>query len=253
MKKRAGGETVKPWRNRTDVPPAAALGKRLEGWALYVKPTAEDYDNWPELPDGVEDRDADCWEPLIVVAELAGGRWPEMARAAAVALVADKHAGADSLGVLLLTDIRRIFDTGIGVGETASKHAAIKTPTLLQELARIEESPWRGIKRDGSSLDARGLAMRLKPYGITSHDIRWPDGSVSKGFARHEFEDAWTRYITVASATEIASATDGEAVTCTDADVADVADFRSKRERGVARAAVTHHTKKRYLLVALSK
>ena len=40
------------------------------------------------MPAGVEDRDADVWEALLAVADAAGGDWPERARAAAVALVA---------------------------------------------------------------------------------------------------------------------------------------------------------------------
>lgn len=34
----------------------------------------------PVMP--VEDRAADTWEPLVAVADLAGGAWPEAARAA---------------------------------------------------------------------------------------------------------------------------------------------------------------------------
>ena len=40
----------------------------------------------PGAPEGIEDRDADVWEPLLAVAELAGGHWPERARVAAVPL-----------------------------------------------------------------------------------------------------------------------------------------------------------------------
>ena len=45
------------------------------------------------MPDGIEDRDADVWEPLLAVADAAGGTWPSRARVAAVALVADSKAG----------------------------------------------------------------------------------------------------------------------------------------------------------------
>ena len=40
----------------------------------------------PEMPDGVVDRAADVWEPLIAIADSAGDQWPERARAAAVTL-----------------------------------------------------------------------------------------------------------------------------------------------------------------------
>ena len=43
---------------------------------------------WPALPEGVTDRRAEAWEPLIAIADAAGGTWPERARVASVADVA---------------------------------------------------------------------------------------------------------------------------------------------------------------------
>ena len=42
---------------------------------------------WPEMPTGVDDRDADVWEALLSVADLAGKHWPETARVSAVSVV----------------------------------------------------------------------------------------------------------------------------------------------------------------------
>ena len=41
----------------------------------------------PDMPLGIEDRNADVWEPLLAIAEAAGGDWPQRAREAAIALV----------------------------------------------------------------------------------------------------------------------------------------------------------------------
>jgi hypothetical protein len=46
---------------------------------------------WPDMPPGVEDRDADVWEALLAVADLAGGHWPTTARKAAVTLVTESR------------------------------------------------------------------------------------------------------------------------------------------------------------------
>ncbi|HKH54183.1 MAG TPA: DUF3631 domain-containing protein [Propionibacteriaceae bacterium] len=35
---------------------------------------------WPEMPAGVDDRSADLWEPMLAIAELAGGDWPQRHR-----------------------------------------------------------------------------------------------------------------------------------------------------------------------------
>jgi len=45
----------------------------------------------PVVPEGLNDRAADIWEPLLVVADLAGGIWPELAREAAVGLSTGKE------------------------------------------------------------------------------------------------------------------------------------------------------------------
>jgi hypothetical protein len=85
LRRRAPGEKVAPFRIKKDVPQLRALGDRLGSWVgshLSVLDDAE-----PPMP--VEDRAADCWEPLVAVADLAGGEWPTRARRAAYVLTAE--------------------------------------------------------------------------------------------------------------------------------------------------------------------
>ncbi|MEK7838677.1 MAG: DUF3631 domain-containing protein, partial [candidate division NC10 bacterium] len=42
----------------------------------------------PFVPDGVGDRVADNWRPLLAIADAAGGRWPAEARKAATEISA---------------------------------------------------------------------------------------------------------------------------------------------------------------------
>jgi hypothetical protein len=84
MRRRAADERVEPYRPRLHDPQGAAVRHQIETWAKTL--TEIDLDSI-NLPPAVEDRDADCWEPLLAVAEAAGGDWPERARAAAVLLV----------------------------------------------------------------------------------------------------------------------------------------------------------------------
>jgi Protein of unknown function (DUF3631)/Domain of unknown function (DUF3854) len=185
MKKRAPSEKVKPWRMRIDGPKGRVLGKRLAEWADSVRDRTKDY--WPEMPEGLDDRNADKWEPLLAVADMAGGHWPKTARVAAVAAVADSKAGTPSLGVQLLHDIRSIF----------SKHnsVALVASVITSNLKEIEESPWSSIKRDGSGIDARELAKRLNPYGIGSRNARDGFDAVRKHYFPKDFADAWDRYL----------------------------------------------------------
>ena len=119
----------------------------------------------PKMPQGVNDRDADCWEPLLAVADAAGNEWPERARAAATNLVA---AGSDrtmTSGVQLLSDLREVF------GEADR----ISTEAILQRLHHLPESPWADIY--GKPLNDRGLASRLRKYGVKPKVIRVGGGT----------------------------------------------------------------------------
>src|SRR6266704_4936710 len=62
----------------------------------------------PEIPTSLNDRAADIWEPLLALADLAGGDWPAMARHAAVTLAAASLENS-LLGSLLL-DIFVLFN-----------------------------------------------------------------------------------------------------------------------------------------------
>lgn len=182
MRRRAPNEPIEPWRQRVNGDEAEKLYTQLVKWSNNAEPLA---DGWPTLPDSVTDRDADVWESLIAVADLAGGHWPQLARVAAVTLVTASRSRKPSLGVLLLRDIRKVF-SGSGLDK-------MTTADVLAALNRIEESPWGSIRR-GEALDARGLANRLSKYGIGSKALRIGD-EVIKGYARTQFQDAWSRYL----------------------------------------------------------
>ena len=131
-------------------------------------------DTWPEMPDGVQDRAADVWEPLIAVAELVGGHWQTTARVAAVTVVIEAKSATPSIGVLLLRDLRTVFN------QLEIRNSV--TDQLITNLKGIEDSPWAVIRK-GEPLDARGLAHRLRKYGIEPKPIRDAD-RVFKGYTR---------------------------------------------------------------------
>jgi hypothetical protein len=70
------------------------------------------------------------------------------------------------------------------------------TATLIDRLVSREESPWKDIR--GKALDDRGLASRLKAFGIKSRDVWFGDGGkgrTKKGYHAADFADAWKRYL----------------------------------------------------------
>jgi len=182
MKRRSPAERVEPFRHRQHAPEGHEIGDRLAEWAEGV--AAEMTGAWPDMPDGVEDRNADVWEALLAVADAAGGDWPDRARVAAVALVADSLAGTPSLGVRLLADLRDVFK--------ADGNVAATTDALLTKLRGVEEGPWDDLR--GKPLDARGLARRLRPYEIKPKVLRVGD-STPRGYDPADFHDAWSRYL----------------------------------------------------------
>jgi len=179
MRRRAPGEYVESYRRRIHAPEGYQLRDKLAVWATRIRTTIHTY---PVMPEGITDRNADVWEALLAVADAVGGSWPDRARVAAVSLVSDAIGGQPSLGVRLLGDLRLIF----------GNHECLWTTDILLELINIDESPWGDLK--GKPLDARRLASLLKPYNITSKQVRIGDKS-QKGYTREALWDAWLRYL----------------------------------------------------------
>jgi antitoxin (DNA-binding transcriptional repressor) of toxin-antitoxin stability system len=180
MRRRAPGETVEPFRRRIHKEKGHALRDQLAVWAAAAMPAMNG--SWPEMPDGIADRDADIWEALLAVADAAGGDWPTRARVAAVALVADSKAGSPSLGIRLLSDLRDIF----------GNEDAMSTEAIITALRELDEAPWNDLK--GKPLNPRGLAHRLRQYGVKSVNVRIGE-SVPKGYRREDLHDPWSRYL----------------------------------------------------------
>lgn len=179
MRRRAPTERVEPFRQRVNAPEGEKIRARLARWAASIA----DHIQWPELPPEIQDRDADVWEPLIALADAAGGEWPDFSRVAAVALVAAaKEDGGASLGVRLLHDLRTTF------GNAESMTSA----EIIQSLHEMDDAPWSDLK--GKPLDTRGLSYRLKQYGVKPKNLRTGFGVV-KGYTRADLMDAWSRYL----------------------------------------------------------
>ena len=180
MARRARGEQIERLRTRAlqalAAPIRTALTYHLERLVLS--------DAEPAIPDQLGDRAADGWEPLLAIADAAGGSWPSRARKAAVALAAAGAVDDESWGITLLADLRSVF------GERDVEH--LWTGALIEALIAIEESPWGDVR--GKPLSPTHLAKLLRPFGIGPKPIRQgPD--VKRGYLAADFEDAWARYL----------------------------------------------------------
>lgn len=187
MRRRARNERVEPFRARIHEAEGHALRDRLAAWAEQARDQV--MGAWPEMPDGVTDRPADVWEPLLAVADAIGGHWPQRAREACVTLVkASKANDKGSLGVRLLTDLRDHVMVGID---------RLPTVAILDRLNALDDAPWADL--NGKPLDNRRLSRMLAEYmtadnePITSRNIKTA-GSVLKGYYASDLHDAWQRY-----------------------------------------------------------
>jgi len=170
---------VEPFRARLHEPEGHALRAQLGEWAKSVTPRISGV--YPKMPEGVNDRPADVWEPLLTVADAAGANWPKRARAACLELLGATTSESVSLGVRLLMDVRTVF----GMRE------AMFTTQLLDALHAMPDAPWAEL--GGKGLNAYSLSKLLRGYEIGPKNV-YVDGNQNKGYERAAFADAWARY-----------------------------------------------------------
>jgi hypothetical protein len=185
MRRRRTHEQVAPFRERVVEQQAQPIRAALAQWMAAVADqvsTAE-----PAMPDGVTDRSAEIWEPLIAIADAAGDHWPTTARDACRHFV--RTPGRGELDVRLLADIRDVFDKA-GTDRMPSRN-------LLAHLLTNEDARWADLP-----LNARQLARRLRRYGVGPVTFSTTTGTF-KGYvtfptigkqAQAGLAEAWRRY-----------------------------------------------------------
>ena len=67
MRRRHAGERVEPYRRRVHAAEGYRIRDMIAAWTRSVSV------EWPELPNEIQDRDADVWEPLVAVADRSVG------------------------------------------------------------------------------------------------------------------------------------------------------------------------------------
>lgn len=243
MRKRRFDEVVEEFIEEDVEREAAPVRVDLESWVHRV--ADEVAQARPERPDGVRDRAAEIWRPLLALADAAGGHWPETARKACRHFVVEAGPQHVSTGVRLLSDIRDVF--------TAQKTDRMATAELIRELHAIEDGPWTDLQ--GKPLDSRRLAKELDRYTVRPKDLK-VNGKALKGYridGDGGLADAWSRYLpplesratAATTATEqVNGSTDAEPVAQPSATSAtttaeQVADGRGNQERPASVATST--------------
>jgi len=186
MRRRIKGERVENLRHSD-----ARLWERLQSrLARFAQDNAEAIGQArPEPIQGLNDRANDCWEPLLAIAEQAGGHWPKLARHAAIVLHG-LEGEAPSIGTELLADIKEVFEN--------KRVTKIFGADLLAALLEDEEAPWATWNR-GNPMSPRQLTAKMGEFGIKSGQIRIGIHG-KKGYSIEQFSDAFSRYLSSLSA-----------------------------------------------------
>lgn len=236
MRRKSKEEKVERFHARKVAREAETLRRMAVRWTQdHLDQLAE---TEPDLPDFLDDRAQDSWEPVFAIGAVAGGEWYEKLVEASKRLSAEREE--DDQLALLLDDIRKIFDK-LGKDRITSE-------MLVGQLARYEDRPW-GDWNGTKPLTERQLARLLKPIHIKPKTIRVGAGT-KRGYLRATFGDAFSRYLPHDPQQTQQSTPDGENrssanrnTLCSVADgqngespgesdvVADVADGRQKRGR----------------------
>jgi hypothetical protein len=163
---------------------AGPIAARLGAWCAANERTLRE----ARLPiiEELNDRQNDFAEPLVAIADLAGGDWPEAARRAIIELCAQAQAEDDSLSTLLLHDIKAILD--------GSNLDRITSEDLATSLAAMEDRPWAEMPGSHKAVTKAEIARLLRRHSIKPANIRRDGGEQRKGYRREWFIEAWEHY-----------------------------------------------------------
>jgi hypothetical protein len=139
------------------------------------------------VPSCGNDRAQDNWFPLFAIADLAGGNWPEKVLAAYNLIEALDPEKDDSIAIMLLTDIKRIFDK--------SGRDRMHSDDIVNQLIVMDDRPWPEWKH-GKPMTKASLSRLLKPHKIKPKTVRLGD-NILKGYELKSFQDAFNRYLSV--------------------------------------------------------
>jgi hypothetical protein len=151
------------------------------------------FDRRPEFPPGLGDRMRDCWRPLFVIANAAGGAWPERIRDAAISLSVKVTVDDDDEIGALLEDLRAYFEAA---ERTEADLEWSTTSALLLHLTELDHRPWKYMRNDqGMSPTKLASLLKTATNGRALPVPRKVNGKVLRGYAYEPIRDSIDRYL----------------------------------------------------------
>jgi putative DNA primase/helicase len=137
----------------------------------------------PVLPPGFTNRLRMNWLLQLVIADLAGGDWPKLARRAAIRLARERREVSE--GVRVLEAFRTLFAT----------YGPILTSAEVQGLLTADSnSEWVDFRGHGP-ISQRQIAVLLDPYDVHPGVIHPQGRKADRGYKAEWFADAFARYL----------------------------------------------------------
>ena len=180
------------------------LGRKLLAWL------SSERGRIPALEDemGHIGRVSDMWSPLYVVAQLAGGEWPDVFWESCKALTNKSKTAKINTSYELLSGIVSVLD-----GEDK-----IFTVELIDRLCRIESSRWADYNfkapEDRRRISDRQLSGLLSIYDSIEPKTVRIGGTVQKGYDTKPIHEAFRRYTPRTSVTSVTSSVYAASARC---------------------------------------
>lgn len=144
----------------------------------------------PVTPNVGNDRAEDNWLPLLAVADLIGGNWPDKARAAMIHIESNTtRDDSDDIAIMLLRDMQKLVEQHRWIN-------TIPSTRLTEELNQLDDRPWPSMRND-KGISTHNVAKMLSPFGLKSGSRRNSDGKAGtlKGYRADVFENVCSRYL----------------------------------------------------------
>ena len=209
MERAGTGDLAQHFKSRKHLPIFRKHGERLKRWVNENRQKIRDHGE-PKIPEEVDDRDFDNWEPLLTIAEVASPEWGNRLRNI---LLNQVEYDDEDLGTHILQDIRRVHDnishglTKIPVDGVSID--AVQPEPMSMELGRITELGDNSVRfwsrlhanlgyreEQDTRIKGKDVTRLLKPFGIKKKTVRYGTGEkdVIYGFQWKELLAAQERY-----------------------------------------------------------
>ena len=137
-----------------------------------------------QIPEELDDRAGDNWESLLAIASIAGGDWPKKAQDAAKKISGNNTGGVESIGQVLLLDIKEKL---AGINE-------ITLSALHEKLIGDKDLRWAAHNR-GKPITTNWLSKRLRNYGIELSKPKRDGNDVGRKYNAGQFSEVFEIYI----------------------------------------------------------